>query len=77
MSQMQAEKRAYVTPRMNLLVIRAEERFTASSGGCDIDVTKGGPSIVVNDLETDTLLAVSGMRVMSSESPYLLRYSLS
>lgn len=37
-------KRACVAPTLNLLVIRAEERFTASSGGCDIDSSKGNPA---------------------------------
>lgn len=58
-------KRAYVAPTLNLLVIRAEERFTASSGGCDIDSSKGNPDIIVKNLATDTLLAVSGMSYLA------------
>lgn len=53
-------KRPYVAPDMSVLVIRAEERFTMSSGGCDIGLTKGTPDIDVEDLRTDTLLLNSG-----------------
>ena len=68
-------KRAYVAPTLNLLVIRAEERFTASSGGCDIDSSKGNPDIVVKNLATDTLLAISGMSFLATSDPGL--YALS
>lgn len=72
MSCATSTRRSYVPPVMNLLVIRAEERFTVSSGGCDINLTKGTPDIVVNDLKSDTLLAVSGMRVISGDGAYML-----
>ena len=68
-------KRAYVAPTLSLLVIRAEERFTASSGGCDIDSSKGNPDIVVKNLATDTLLAISGMSFLATSDPGL--YALS
>lgn len=68
-------KRAYVAPTLNLLVIRAEERFTTSSGGCDIDSSKGNPDIIVKNLATDTLLAVSDMSFLAGDGSGL--YALS
>lgn len=60
MNTTNATKKSYVTPDMSVLVIRSEERFTMSSGGCDIGLTKGTPDIEVEDLRTDTLILNSG-----------------
>ncbi len=70
------QKKRYVAPSLNMLIIRAEERFTVSSGGCDIDNRHGDcPDIIVKDLASDTLLLNSGMSVLSQGSPLLYKLS--
>lgn len=71
-----AQKKRYIAPSITMLIIRAEERFTMSSGGCDIDNRHGDcPDIIVKDLASDTLLLNSGMSVLSNGYPLLYKLS--